>query len=54
MKDLKISTFYIKLIDDRRKTKQENIESLDLTQKLNLLELWRGKEFCQVRNKNSY
>ena len=31
VKDLKIFTFYVRLIDDRRKTKQE---TLDLTRKL--------------------
>ena len=30
----KIVTFNVKLIDDRRKTKQENIESLNLIQKV--------------------
>ena len=32
----KKNTFNVKLVDDRRKTQQENIELLDLTQKVNL------------------
>ena len=39
MKDLKRSTFYVKLIDDRRRPNKKNIESLDMTRKVDLLRL---------------
>ena len=32
MKYLKIFTFYVKLIDDRKRPNKKNIESLNLTQ----------------------
>ena len=32
-------TFYVKLIDDRERPNKTNIESLDLTRKVNLLTL---------------
>ena len=41
MKDLKIFTFYVNLIDDRRSPNKKNIESLDLTRKINILGLGR-------------
>ena len=33
VKDLKIITFYVNLIDDGQKSNKKNIESFDLTQK---------------------
>ena len=46
--NLKRFTFNVKLIDDRRKTKQENISSINLTQKVYLLRLWRGNVYFSV------
>ena len=45
VKDLKIVTFYIKLIDEGERPNKKNIESLDLTLKVILLSLWSGKYF---------
>ena len=39
--DLKIFTFYVKLIDDRKRPNNKNIESFNLTWKVNILGLWR-------------
>ena len=39
MKDLKRSTSYVKLLDDRRSPNKKNIESLDMTRKVDLLRL---------------
>ena len=39
MKVLIIFPFYVKLIDDRRRPNKKNIESLNLTRKVNLLRL---------------
>ena len=43
MKGLLRLTFNVKLNYDRRKIKQENIESFDLTRKVNLLRFSHGK-----------
>ena len=41
--------FYVKLVYDKRKTpSMKNIESLDLTRKVNLLSLWRGKDMISL------